>query len=210
MFILNRGRYILLLMLVQSFEFIQTKQCNIPEDNEDIDWDQVTDDWYEVLHTNDPVMTNNVYGTKLWNFTKTSTEVRAVVTELHKNSSPQTYAALWRKKGTGVYKLAKSSEQAALASQTLTPDGGTSEDAMKLDLALFNADILILSDEKNYIIYAFCSPSDEWVVWVVFPTMNPTIKQLTLMWNKLMEKGINVQLHLAEAVEHPEIFKRFE
>nr|XP_039252822.1 uncharacterized protein LOC120330068 [Styela clava] len=204
-----KGRYVLLLMFVQSFEFIQTKQCNIPEDNEDIDWDKFPDEWYQVLHTNDAVMGKDVYGGQLQNFTKTSTGAKTVVTELHKNSPPQTFIASWREKGAGIYRLEKSDESAAIASQSLTPEGGTSEDAVKLEHALFDGDILILNDEKNYLIFVFCSPSDEWVVWVLFPTMKPTIHQVTLMWNKLMAKGINVQLHLAEVVKHPEIFMGF-
>nr|XP_039252819.1 uncharacterized protein LOC120330065 isoform X3 [Styela clava] len=182
MFILKRGRYILLLMLVQSFEFIQTKQCNIPEVNEDIDWDNFSEAWYEVLHTFDPVMDKDVFGAKLHNFTKTSTGMNLIVTELHKNSPPQTYAVHHTRKKAGIYRAANNDEPAIKASQSLTPEGGRSEDAAKID---------------------------EWVVWVAFPSMNPTIQQLTLMWNKLMEKQINVQLYLSESVKHPENFMGF-
>ncbi|XP_077975000.1 uncharacterized protein LOC144430788 [Styela clava] len=209
MFILKRGRYILLLMLVQSFEFIQTKQCNIPEDNEDIDWDNFPEAWYEVLHTFDPVMDKDVFGAKVHNFTKTSTGVNLIVTELHKNFPPQTFVVHDTRKKAGIYRLAQNDEPALEASQTLTPEGGRSGNAAKIDDALFSGDLLISSDEENYIIYAFCSYADEWVVWVFFPSMNPTIQQLTLMWNKLMEKGINVQLYLSESVKHSENFMGF-
>ncbi|XP_039252813.2 uncharacterized protein LOC120330064 [Styela clava] len=210
MFILKNSRHILLLMLVQSFEFIQTKQCNIPEDNEDIDWNNFSGAWYGVLHTFDPVMDKDIFGAKLHNFTKTSTGMSMIVTELHKNFPPQTYAVHYTEKKAGIYRLAQNDELALEASHTLTPEGGRSEDAAKIDDALLNGDLLISSDEENYMIYAFCSYSDEWVVWVAFPSMNPTIQQLTLMWNKLMESEINVQLHLYESVEHPENFMGFD
>nr|XP_039252815.1 uncharacterized protein LOC120330064 isoform X2 [Styela clava] len=197
-------------MFVRSFESIQTKQCKIPEDNEDIDWDNFPNAWYEVLHTFDPVMDKDVFGAKLHNFTKTSTGVQKMVTELHKNSPSQTFTVHYTKKEAGIYRLAKDDEPSFQASQSLTPEGRRSEDAAKIDDALLNGNLLISSDEENYIIYAFCSYSDEWVVWVVFPSMNPTIQQLTLMWNKLMESGINVQLHLYESVEHPEKYMGFD
>ncbi|XP_077974449.1 uncharacterized protein LOC144430394 [Styela clava] len=210
MLIMENNRYILLLMFVRSFEFIQAKQCNIPEDDEDIDWNNFPDDWYLVLHTDDPVMDKSVFGAKLQNFTKTSTGMVKTVTELHKGSPPRTFPVHYNKKKAGIYRLEKSDEPAMIASQSLTPEGRTSEDTIKFDDALLNSDVLILSDEKNYQINVFCINSDEWVVRVVFPTMNPTINQLTLMWNKLMEKGINVQLHLLESVKHPENFMGFE
>ncbi|XP_077975037.1 uncharacterized protein LOC120330065 isoform X3 [Styela clava] len=121
----------------------------------------------------------------------------------------QTYAVHHTRKKAGIYRAAKNDEPAIKASQSLTPEGGRSEDAAKIDDALFSGDFLILSDEENYMINAFCSYADEWVVWVAFPSMNPTIQQLTLMWNKLMEKQINVQLYLSESVKHPENFMGF-
>ncbi|XP_039252820.2 uncharacterized protein LOC120330066 [Styela clava] len=210
MFVLEKIMYISLLMIVLSFDFIKTERCRIPEENEEIDIDKSPNTWYMVLHTNDPVMGKDVSGSRLHNFTKTSTGLNMVATEIHKNSPPQTMLVHWTKQRAGVYRLDKSDEPVVQASHALMPEGGTSEDAEKLAHAQFIGDNLFVSDEENYVINAFCGPSDEWVVWVVFPTMNPTIKQLTLMWNKLMEKGINVQLHLAEAVEHPEMFMGFK
>nr|XP_039252823.1 uncharacterized protein LOC120330069 [Styela clava] len=202
MLIFENSRYILLLMLVQSFEFIQTKQCNIPEDNEDIDWDKLHDDWYDGL-TDDAGMTTDFLGGKLENFTKTSTGVQYVIIELNKNSPARTTSLHMTKQRAGVYRPEKSEEAAVLALEALKPDGSINEKAMKIDEALFGGDILILSDEKNYMIHAFCSLEDEWVVWATFPTLNPTIQQISLMWNKLIEKGIIVQLYPYETVGHP-------
>nr|XP_039253331.1 uncharacterized protein LOC120330436 [Styela clava] len=193
-----------------SFEINQAEQCKISENVGEIDWDKFPDAWYEVLHTNDPVMGKDVGGVKLRNFTRTRTGVSMMITELHQNSHSQTMTVHLITKRAGVYEPKKSDESAVLTSHTLTPKGGRSEDAAKIDYAMFNGDVLILSDEKNYLINVFCSLSDEWVVWAGFPTMNPTIPQVTMMWNELMEKGINVQLHLAEAVEHPENFMGLE
>ncbi|XP_077975083.1 uncharacterized protein LOC120330070 [Styela clava] len=87
MFILKRGRFTLLLLLIQSFEFIQTKHCKIPEDNEDIDWDKFSGDWNQVLNTNDAVMGKDVGGAKQQNFTETRTGASVMITEPHEKSS---------------------------------------------------------------------------------------------------------------------------
>ncbi|XP_039252821.2 uncharacterized protein LOC120330067 [Styela clava] len=207
MLILKKKMCIPLLMFVISFKINHANECKIPENNEDIDWDKVENEWYLVLHTNDEVMKKNVIGAKLWNFTNTNEEIQLLITDLHKNSPPQTFTRNWIKQRAGVYREEMSRKPAVLASHTLTPDGGTNENAKRIDDALFNDDSLILCDEKNYMVHAFCSFSDEWIVWVTFPTLNPTIRQISLMWNKLIEKGIIVQLYPSKTVEHPELMK---
>nr|XP_039272496.1 uncharacterized protein LOC120346749 [Styela clava] len=184
MLTLKNITFISLLMLAISIEINQAKECKIPENNEDIDWDKVKDDWYMVLHTNDEVMKRDVIGVRLRNISNTNEGMGMVITELHENSPPQTFTIESSKRRDGVY-YGKKSE----------------------DDALFNGDILALCDEKNYLVYAFCSLSDEWVVWAEFPTLNPTIHQISLMWNKLIEKGIIVQLYPSKTVEHPELME---
>ncbi|XP_077971097.1 uncharacterized protein LOC120346743 isoform X2 [Styela clava] len=207
MLTLKNITFISLLMLAISIEINQAKECKIPENNEDIDWDKVKDDWYMVLHTNDEVMKKDVIGVRLRNISKTNEGMRMVITELHENSPPQTFTIESSKRRDGVYYGKKSEEPAVLASHTLTPDGRTNNKAKKIDDALFDGDNLVLCDEKNYLVYAFCSLSDEWVVWVAFPSLNPTIHQISLMWNKLIEKGIIVQLYPSKTVEHPEFME---
>nr|XP_039253333.1 uncharacterized protein LOC120330437 [Styela clava] len=227
-----------LLMLGISIEINLAKECKIPENNEDIDWDKVKNDWYLVLHTNDEVMNEDVIGAKLQNFSNTNEGMQMVVTNLHENSPPQTFTIDRTKRIDGVYYGMKSEKPAVLASHTLTQDGGTNNNAKKIDDALFNGDILVLYDKKNYLVHAFCSLSgilghfsfsfndnlfsaaliehtikgirltqDEWVVWSAFPTLNPTIHQISSMWNKLIEKGIIVQLYPSKIVEHPELME---
>nr|XP_039272491.1 uncharacterized protein LOC120346743 [Styela clava] len=196
-----------LLMLAIGIKINQAKECKIPENNEDIGWDKVKNDWYQGLHTNDEVMKKDVIGAKFRNFSNTNEGMRIVVIDLHENSSPQTLTFDFTKRRDGVYFAEKSEEPAVLASHTLTPDGRTNNKAKKIDDALFDGDILVLCDEKNYLVYAFCSLSDEWVVWVAFPSLNPTIHQISLMWNKLIEKGIIVQLYPSKTVEHPEFME---
>ncbi|XP_077971098.1 uncharacterized protein LOC120346750 isoform X1 [Styela clava] len=196
-----------LLMLAIGIEINQAKKCKIPENNEDIDWDKVKNDWYLVLHTNDEIMKEDVIGVRLRNISNTNEGMRMVHTDLHENSPPQTFTSHTTKRRDGVYYGEMSEEPAALASHTLTPDGGTNDKAKKIDDALFNGDILALCDEKNFLVNAFCSLSDEWVVWVAFPTLNPTIHQISLMWNKLIEKGIIVQLYPSKTVENPELME---
>ncbi|XP_039252589.2 uncharacterized protein LOC120329864 [Styela clava] len=196
-----------LLMLVISIEINLAKECKISENNEDIDWDKVKNDWYLVLHTNDEVMNEDVIGTKLQNFSNTNEGMQMVVTNLHENSPPQTFTIDRTKRIDGVYYGIKSEKPAVLASHTLTQDGGTNNNAKKIDDALFNGDNLILYDKKNYLVHAFCSLSGEWVVWSAFPTLNPTIHQISSMWNKLIEKGIIVQLYPSKIVEHPELME---
>nr|XP_039252704.1 uncharacterized protein LOC120329963 isoform X2 [Styela clava] len=169
-----------LLMLVISIEINLAKECKIPENNEDIHWDKVKNDWYLVLHTNDEVMNEDVIGAKLQNFSNTNEGMQMVVTNLHENSPPQTFTIDWTKRIDGVYYGIKSEKPAVLASHTLTQDGGTNNNAKKIG---------------------------EWVVWSAFPTLNPTIHQISSMWNKLIEKGIIVQLYPSKTVEHPELME---
>nr|XP_039272497.1 uncharacterized protein LOC120346750 [Styela clava] len=121
-----------LLMLAIGIEINQAKKCKIPENNEDIDWDKVKNDWYLVLHTNDEIMKEDVIGVRLRNISNTNEGMRMVHTDLHENSPPQTFTSHTTKRRDGVYYGEKSEEPAALASHTLTPDGGTNDKAKKI------------------------------------------------------------------------------
>ncbi|XP_039257888.1 uncharacterized protein LOC120334444 [Styela clava] len=181
--------------IVYLATLVIAEQCQIPTPIEDIDVDKFPKTWYQGLHTNDPVMSEDVLCSKLQNFTKTKEGWKMVITEYHKNSPPRVFPSRHIRQRKGVYTIDKKDDLGTITSQTLSSDGGFNEAAAAIDDALLSRELLELSDYKNYFITAFCSLTGEWIVWAHFPTPNPDVRQVSKMWNTLIDYRIAVKLY---------------
>ncbi|XP_077968527.1 uncharacterized protein LOC120345119 [Styela clava] len=175
--------------------------CRIPKINEDINWKEMSKTWYLGLHTNDVVMSKDiVYCCKSENVTSTSYGGSMMITEYHQNSPASVFPAHFIRQDNGVYAVDKNDDDAIIEAESRYPDGKTNENAARFDKARLDSPTILLSDGKNYLIYAWCV-FDKWIVWTQFSTSTPTQHQINEFQRALDKYGINADMYPCQQVD---------
>ncbi|XP_039270264.2 uncharacterized protein LOC120344978 [Styela clava] len=174
--------------------------CRIPKINEDINWKEMPKTWYLGLHTNDVLMSKNVLCCEIENVTSTSYGGSMMITEYHQNSTAIVFSAHFIRQDNGVYAVDKNDHDAIIEAESRYPDGKTNETAARFDNARLNSSTLVLSDGKNYLIFAWCV-FDKWIVWTLFPTSTPTQHQINKFQLALDKYRINADTYTCQQVD---------